>query len=455
MKKAMLRIFIPLLLITMLYGCGSRKTEAFVWQDTPTVPQKNESLTIFCMDWQKSGKMVQLALTRYRALHPDVDVNLEMPEYIDYDTSSETYQHVAAEVMAGKGPDILLLDGMYLDMEKLVRQGIFADMEPFFEADGFDWTPYQQTVMNGGVYNGKRYIIPLSYDFPLLITTREALEETGFDMDACSDAEGFMKETMRFMEDPAQTRRLFFNYSLIGSSFTEHAGIRFANYDTKTVDLSAPELKEGLLWCKTVIDKYPMGMVYGGGLYGAAAVRDGEVLWVDDILGALDNFYYHYSALKTIGEPVMMPVRDLNGTIQASIQYPVAVRGNSENLQNAYDFIKLLLSEEVQRGYNWQKLSVLNSVNDYFYQRTAAGEAWHIEAGTLDFFSTTKEYEALDWPSREEYQEFMGYVNEIAGTYYGNHLRLIGNMKPFIYDGADYEETAQDAKRKLEIYLSE
>lgn len=462
MKKILSFLLLAALLLSLLSGCGSdqvgnpsQQTEDLSWQDTPTVPQENKSLTVFCMDLHKDSKLAQLAITRYRALHPDVEVDFQKQEYVDHETNEEIFQQVAAEIMAGKGPDVLLLDDMNLDIEKLVRQGVLADMEPFFEADGFDWTPYQQTIMDGGVWNGKRYIIPLSYDFPLLFTTREVLEETGFDVDACGDFMGFLEETTRFMEDPAQTRRLFFNNAYPSFGFPGYSGIHYADYGTKTADLSSPELKAGLLWFKTVNEKWPLGAAYAGGLRNAASVRDGEALWADDMLGALNGFYNQYSALKTVGEPVMMPIRDLNGTIQAKIQYPVAVRGNSENLQNAYDFIKILLSEEIQRGYDWQELSVLNSVNDYFFQKTAAGKSIHILAGTDGFNSTTREHEAVDWPTEEEYQEFLGYVNEISGTYYYSHLNVVGKMNPFWIDGADYAETAQSAKQKIEIYLSE
>ena len=70
----------------------------------------------------------------------------------------------------------------------------------------------------------------------------------------------------------------------------------------------------------------------------------------------------------------MMPIRDVNGGIQAKLQYCVAVRGNSENLQNAYNYIKLLLSPHIQHAINRQVLSVLNSANDYFYQKAARGD---------------------------------------------------------------------------------
>ena len=185
--------------VFLLAACGSIQRGETIWQDTPTAPQKNESLTVFCMGGQKDSAMFQLALNRYQELYPEISVELIKPETdsTDYEAEEELFQQVAAQIMAGEGPDVFIVNDRVMDVEKLVRQGIFADMEPFFQADDFDWTPYHKTVMDGGVWDGKRFVVPLSYDFPLLITSRTALEETGFDMDVCRDYQGFIDETTR------------------------------------------------------------------------------------------------------------------------------------------------------------------------------------------------------------------------------------------------------------------
>lgn len=451
MKKTISLIF-SLLLVLILVSCGEKQGESMAWQETPTVPQTNESLTVFCMDGLKDSSMIKLALKQYQALYPDTRVELLIPgSAIDY----EIYQQVAAQVMAGEGPDVFIIDDTVMDVEKLVRQGIFADMEPFFQADDFDWSPYNQTIMDGGVWNGKRFTIPLGYDFPLLITTREALEETGFDMEKCKDYRGFLEETTRYMENLTRKRRLFHN-PLTVVNITEFSGLSIADYDAKTIDLSSPVFQEGFQWYKTVMETHPNGTdLDGDWLTGAAAVRDGNALWTPSLMGALHDFYGDFGALKTTGDAVMMPVRDLNGGIQASIKYPVAVRANSENLQNAYDYIKILLSPEVQCTYSGEELSVLNSANEYFYQENIAGRWLIISAGTQGFVSSTNPLLAIDWPTPEEFQEFVGFTQEITGTYYYSHLRLYAAMRPYVYENMDFEEARKAAQRQLEINITE
>src|SRR5699024_12861632 len=50
-------------------------------------------------------------------------------------------------------------------------RSVFADLEPYFEADNFDWSGYNQTVMDAGVWDGHRLVIPLEYKIPMLYTS--------------------------------------------------------------------------------------------------------------------------------------------------------------------------------------------------------------------------------------------------------------------------------------------
>ena len=454
MMKRKLLLILALALVLLLPGCGG---ETSVWQETPVVPQTNESLSVFCVGTLNDSKMIQTAAELFRGKYPEVEVELILSGPDDTtEMDDERYQQMAAQVMAGEGPDVFIINSYFMDVEKLVRQGVFADMEPFFEADNFDWEPYNQAVMDGGVWNGKRFVIPLGYKFPVLFTTRSVLEETGFDVDACGDYQGFLEETTRYMESEGRTRQLLYSPKWLTYDM-EVAGLPIADYDTRTIDLSSPVLEDFFQWRKTIIEmdpSYPIGSV--GGLKGAADVRDGKVLWTSTLLGPLFGLYYDYAALKTIDEAVMMPIRDINGGIQAELQYPVAVRANSENLQNAYNFIKLLLGRAVQTDYqNGLSVSVLNAANEDYFKKK--GDTHLTIAGTDGFFSPTTSYYAVERPTREEFDQIMGYAEEITGTYFEGYLSRLGlyrEMRPF-EEGADFDETLAEAQRQLERYITE
>lgn len=460
MKKACFILFFVLLQLIQLTGCAEPQAGNALYHDMPTVPQTNESLSVYCLGNSTDAKLILAALNRYRQLYPDVEVELSQPltEFKNNTDNNESmhYEQLSAQIMAGEGPDVLLFEEAYMDIEKLVRQGVFADMEPFFEADGFDWEPYNQGVMESGVWNGKRFVIPLSYMFPLLCTTREALEETGFDVEVCKDFQGFLDESTRYMNDPDQPRRLFSdasdpNPALIG--FFDQSGISIIDYDEQTVDLSQPLFTSTVQWYKNVIETHPLE-VKSSRIGGASAVRDGQALWTTSIHGADVDLFCVAGALRTVGEVVTMPIRDVTGGIKVQSKYPVAVRGNSENLQNAYNFLKILLSPEVQYT-NDRRFSVLHAATES-YLTEIAGNAWVVEAGTDDFYSTNHPGSGVDAPSQEEIQQLLDLTREITGAYYANNnTGTTHYMWRYLRMGENFEETLEKAQSRLELYLSE
>ena len=457
----MKKVLVLLIVVVLLSGCASSGGDNALYAELPTQPQSNESLWIYC-DFGNE-EMLSNAMTRFKADHPDVELKFTTMEYNSSgsgfyaDVLLEQYQQLATQIMAGEGPDVFMIGNEVMDVEKMVRQGLFADLEPFFQADRFDWEPYNRAVMDGGVWNGKRFVVPLSYDFPLLFTTKTALEETGFDMEACKDSAGYMEETARYIQDPTQRRQLCFNMSIANSmDFLKFSGLSIADYDKKTIDLSAPEFQQGMEWFKLLqdagADAAPLDTDY---LSGAAAVRDGKALWTDALLGAAHGLYYDFAALKTVDEPVMMPIRNLDGGIQADIRSSIAVRANSENLQNAYDYIKILLSKEIQyQGFS-DELHVLDAANAYFYEEVTEGRKMILAGGTQGFASTNSKYCATDPVTPEEFQEFLGLTREITGTQYCDFLNPYRAMSPYLSGTSDFEEAKQAAQLQMELYISE
>lgn len=458
MKKWIV-LFLALLQILLLVGCVGTQGGNALYADMPTAPQTNAQLRVYCLGNVGEASLILAALNRYQLLYPDVEVELIQPIEDSTDLTSaneyEQYNKLLTQIMAGEGPDIMLLDDYYIDVEKLVRQGIFADMEPFFQADGFDWEPYNQAVMDGGVWNGKRFTIPFNYTFDLLCTTREALEETNFDVEACKDFQGFLEETTRYMEDPTQTRRLFSYGSVPGHDFFYKPGISFVDYDGQTADLSQPLLTSAIQWYKTVRDTHPDISTYGL-LMGASDIRDGQALWTTSAVGADLDLFYTAGALRTVGEAVMMPVRDVNGGIQARIEASVAVRGNSENLQNAYDFLKILLSPEIQNATQIG-FSVLDAAAENYLTRR--GKEASLTEGMDGFISTTRPGSAVDAPSQQEIQQVLALTREITGAYYEYQSTNVGALMWGYIDGMDgyedFEEVMKDAAGMLKLYLTE
>ena len=142
-------------------GAGGTDAEPLPIEVPPPVEQTNEGLTIFYTDAvQLQATILDMAIGQYNQQHPDQPVTADKNFHgrFRYRRDNET-QQMLTEVMAGEGSDLIFFIDDSMDIEKMARRGVFADLEPYFEADNFDWSGYNQTVMDAGVWDGHRLVI--------------------------------------------------------------------------------------------------------------------------------------------------------------------------------------------------------------------------------------------------------------------------------------------------------
>ena len=431
---------------------GAADAEPAPIEVPPPVEQTNEGLNIWYTDYGMMVKYLDAAVTQYNQLHPDNPVTADK-YFADSSSESndEATQQMLTEVMAGSGPDLIFFDVGNMDIEKMVRRGVFADLEPYFEADNFDWSGYTQAVMDAGVWDGQRLVIPLQYNFPMLYTSQTALDETGFSIENCDTFGGLLDEIEAMQADPSQKREVFrAKYTFY--NFAQYAGIPYVDYDRQKADLSSPELKRGAEIYNN-LGGLELG-VLDDGINGAADIRDGKALWICPF-PPVNGFYTGPEVINTFDELVMMPIRDVNGGIQAQITWAVAVRNNSPNLQNAYEFIKYLLSEEFHTetlGYRWLYYSVLDSANEAYFQDHVYNRAAPLVPPENSYGLDTVDVR------QEDFDELMDYTRQITGAYFDcSETLFMRNMRTngFLSGEVSYEDAAQQAERQMDLYLSE
>ena len=457
MKKLHAPCFcLPLACLFALTACApggaAADAEPLPIEVPPPVEQTNTELNIWYTDYGMTTKYLDAAVSQYNQQHPDNPITAEK-FFADgsIENSDAATQQMLTEVMAGSGPDLIFFTGSSTDIEKMVRRGVFADMEPYFEADNFDWSGYNQAVMDAGVWDGHRLVIPLQYNFPMLYTSQTALDETGFSMENCDTFGGLLDEIEAIQADSDQTREVF-RAKFTFYNFANYAGIPYVDYDRQKADLSFPELQRSAEIFQN-LGGLELG-TYDMGIDSAADIRDGKALWICPF-PPVDGFYTGPEVINTFDDMVMMPIRDVDGGIQAEITWAVAVRNNSPNLQNAYEFIKYLLSEEYHTetlNYRWLYYSVLDAANDAYFQDHVYGRAVPL--------TPPKNAYGLDSVDvrQEDFDELMSYTRQISGAYFNcietNFMRNM-RMCGFLSGEASYEEAVREVERKLDLYLSE
>ncbi|MCI8707784.1 MAG: extracellular solute-binding protein, partial [Lachnospiraceae bacterium] len=108
----------------------------------------------------------QVVISEYRKLHPETAVTVEIIPWIDNMPTEKTEKNRKAvkdmqvQVLAGKGPDVFLLDesdSLLPDIVKSSYNGVFLDLNTVI--DGIKGLPLNQTVVKAGEVDGKQYFL--------------------------------------------------------------------------------------------------------------------------------------------------------------------------------------------------------------------------------------------------------------------------------------------------------
>ncbi len=320
-----------------------------------------------------SGEIVRL-LQEFQKQHPDVQVKIENMSSWELDERNILFTRLRSEIMAGEGPDIFLFQdwqtysvtdengyshleaygSLLQDVNSAMRNNIFYDLSDLYDADTeLGKEALQQDVMEAGVLNGARYVLPLRYDMPVYVTTQEGLEKIGKDEDWLRNTtvQEKMEEAIA-AHDPILAGCSVANQWYDGYYLTYLPDC--IDYDTGNFKISEEEF--GYLWKLATLAE---------GICG-----NREFNWIPN----LDGYYKKNNtkwtmntrtfpvvqcnlqeAISVIGtcayqdiETIIAPVRAVDGSISAHVTFWGAINANSEKPELAYEFLRQFLSEDSQ-----------------------------------------------------------------------------------------------------------
>ncbi len=315
------------------------------------------------------------------------------------------------QIMSGNGPDVYLLptgselisdepqqddnipvEPLFADVQQAIRNGIFLDVSGYYDSDtdlGTD--ALNQTVMDAGCFDGKRYVLPLRYNIPVIYTQPELCKEYGLSQDIFSADFLTVAQTVLALEN-ADT-------AAVGLKFPEIIEVLGlgADYKTGTIRLAPGLLRDYLhlhqlrneISSQTTKSVYDAADYYRMELYfsdrepefprtmEAYEEKAGDFTWPKvgkikhedfNLLSEYTYQMYHWSTngmpvytghlsdiLETIGVTIITgqkvevyPIRALDGSVQASISYWGALGSSCKNPDLAYSFLRQFLTEEFQ-----------------------------------------------------------------------------------------------------------
>ena len=322
------------------------------------LPAATDTLVLYSGDWLQALNY-NAAIPIFEELYPGVSVELHK---FGEDEFNEV---VRAEIAAGKGPDLLFgrPATTLRDVYKTMEAGVFEDLDPYIQADGtFSLDDYIGGVMDVGVFRGQRFLLPVAHQSLILTTSAEAMAEEGFTLDDLSTLDGFASVCEKYRErnpgkyalDGVVIRnpedRLMFTFV----DLYEHSGLRFFDYENRTVVLDRDLLKEMcdlcILYHPDVVEKEitekNRKLSEKAGEWDMILKRL-RLFTTDGDMGI--SFMMTRWAIRNGGEtPVSLFMPSAEGGGSSTVFSFGAIPKGAANKLNAWRFLKILLSPEIQ-----------------------------------------------------------------------------------------------------------
>ena len=413
---------------------------------------KKEKNTITYYHYEPQVSTVSFLIYDYNKKFGNTDYKINV---VEFDDMKEMASRLSTEIMAGKGPDIITsgeLEMLSSSTEKLIKQGTFANLDDIFDDDSsddkLDLSDYNSNILNAGVYEGKRYYLPVVFEPQILLTSSVEFSKYSDDnAESKLTYDGVVtlnnnilkdRTNNRFFYDSENYKRILLNY------IDEHVDLysQKCNFDSENFMESITSLKE---FCNSNENKTD------------------EIVPIFSVSGQYELFalYDEIAAIDNDGDkPLITNMPNQDGAPIGKIMDAIFINNNSNNKQKILKFIKYALSEKVQSDFCGANI-------EEYLPTTSYGSGWEYPVNNESYsklFDKAKEVKYINNTANISEANFMyvkDYVDNIKsyrlyGLYDYYNTEVIGDIvDKFLSDEIDENKFIKELKSKTEIYLEE
>ncbi|MDE7259242.1 MAG: ABC transporter substrate-binding protein, partial [Lachnospiraceae bacterium] len=138
----------------------------------PNIPSVPENiLTLYSL---KEEDSIRQAISHYQTEHSDVFVSYQVGMGGDSSvTREDAIKKLNTEIMAGEGPDLLVMDGLPLD--SYIEKGLLVDMTDYLAEYGAK-EPLFDNIIDALARDGKAYVVPATVSVPKIAAASDGME---------------------------------------------------------------------------------------------------------------------------------------------------------------------------------------------------------------------------------------------------------------------------------------
>lgn len=377
--------------------------------------------------------------------------------------SYENYKTVLnTEIMAGKGPDIFSING--LPYEKFIYRNSFADLSELMEKDkSFDSGKFYTNILDALKYKGRLYMFPVSFSFNSLIANESLLESKSIVIDdskwTWKDFDSILqkftensgnKKTAKYSALPDIASSQLLDLVMNGSYG------RFIDLENRKSSFTDPEFTQMLNIVRT----------YGGKAAGKVSYKRYFESITRGTLAFDLHYIYDYMGYAMVkgmsGNAKLSMLRfpeDSNtrkGAFSSNSIY--AINAKSANKDGAFEFLKYLVSDEMQTDGNMTGFAI----NKHAQKKRAAAVNDYINSGKAGTIGVGGPDGSITYQARPltagEIDIIDRYIDSLG--FYSNDdseiMKIIEDeSKAFLSGMKTAEDTSSFIQQRVDTYLGE
>lgn len=419
--------------------------------DAPRVP--SQELRAYALE---DNLTLRQAIGQYQLDHPDVRIKLEIG-MSDGVSAADALRTLSNELLAGRGPDVLLLDDM--PAQSYIAKGVLKDLSALFGSD-IENGSYLANVANAFAQDGKLYAFPARFKLNMVLSPAATAPQTLEEILALVSANPKQASGI----DNHNLVRVFYN-ALINDWINENGSLNEENLrrDLAMLGQLAQMNPDGALSAEEMayVNEYMETLGYSAFNWamGESALAFGNV-------GSFYSLSTPYSILTSKTTESFTLSLDVFG----SSFLPTCVLGiNSASTKQslAEDFIvyavgPVVAGYSLDEGFPVHKEALQLSAANPYGEGMHGAMATSVVAADVDDDGDVSEpemfYLEINWPKEEYIDAFM---QKIEGLTSPSHMDLslktliIDETRPFLLGEKTLDETLSALNGKLNLLLSE
>lgn len=454
----------------------SEKTLSSFAYDPSISTMPSQTLTAYSLT---ENDILRQAIIRYQGAYPDVYVEYKvgMDEESGI-TREDAVKKLNTEIMAGKGPDFLLLDG--LPVNSYVEKGMLADLTPYL-AELEKEEKLLSNIKESFTTDGKIYMMPAAVTISMYLTDKENMTNVS-DLSTLAD----MIEELRKGHPGEGIMQTYSEEMILNNLMPVSAPL----WIKEAGELNTEEMRNYLEQAKRIYDacmegldeqtlqryqdRAEKGINASSKVIAASDLQDGGMQIVIGnekvTLGELKNAY-NYSILQSVNKSengeygINCQLALTPGSVKDSF-CPYALMGvsaASEKTELAGGLLREMLSEKTQ-SLLYPNGFPINEAGLASYLKTLGGQCdWAKPGESFGCFAFTGDDGKMSivntyMPTEQETKELYNLLSSVRTPYLADAVvedtvREAG--KKYLDGQCSLEEALEDIQEKLAIYMSE